>query len=118
LEKQFTRSRTHRSNDNPHVENRNLYVVRKNVGYGRYTGKKTRNLMGELYYWLDLKYNFFIPAMKVVEKLRLGKRYIRKHEAKTPYMRLMEDESIPEEVKERLKKMKEGLSFREIEERI
>jgi len=58
---EFTRSREHVSNDNPHVENRNMIVVRRYVGYGRYDTEAELKILEEMYRYIELRHNYFIP---------------------------------------------------------
>jgi hypothetical protein len=44
----LTRSKEYVSNDNPHVENRNMIVVRRYMGYSRYDTEKELNILKEL----------------------------------------------------------------------
>ncbi len=107
----FTRSRVHISNDNPHVENRNLMAVRRYVGYARYDTEEELEILKKLYYYIELRHNFFIPVMRLVGKEKKGKRYLRKYEIKTPYARLMEDPTTPQKTKENLHRMKQSLDI-------
>ena len=111
---EFTRSREHVSNDNPHVENRNMIVVRRYVGYARYDTEAELGILEEMYRYIELRHNYFIPTMRLKEKRKVGKRYRRVYDIKTPYQRVMEDPSISVVVKGRLKEIKEGLDIVEI----
>ena len=86
----FTRSRVHVSNDNPNVENRNMMTVRRYVGYRRYSTPKEQEILQKLYYYIELRHNFFIPTMKMVKKEKKGKKTKRFYELKTPYRKIME----------------------------
>lgn len=107
----FTRSRVHISNDNPNVENRNMMVVRRFVGYRRYSTQKEQEILDNFYRYVELRHNFFIPTMKLIYKEKEGKKYVRHYEIKTPYKRLLEREDIPEEVKQQLKQIKSSLKL-------
>ena len=102
----LSRSRPYKKNDNAHVEQKNGDKVRKLVGYFRYDSKEEVELLNQLYNLADLLDNFFIPSLKLKEKIKnsLGK-VIRKtyDKPKTPYQRLMESKHIPEETKKKLK---------------
>ena len=120
---EFTRSRPHRSNDNPHVENRNMVAVREYLGYQRYDSIKEQEIIKRLLSLIELRHNFFIPVMKPTsvevvaegkKRSRLRKRYV----AKSPYKRLMESSDVSLDVKERLKEFRESLDFREINRQI
>jgi len=114
----FTRSREHVSNDNPHVENRNMVVVRRYVGYARYDTEKELKILKELYHYIELRHNFFIPTMRLITKEKVGKRYKRIYETKTPYQRVMEDPSVPELIKETLREFKKKLDIVKINKTI
>ena len=45
----FTRARTHRKNDQAHVEEKNGSVVRRLVGYDRFEGRKAWEALAQLY---------------------------------------------------------------------
>lgn len=47
--------------------------------------------------------NFFMPQVKLIEKIRVGGKYKRKHsEPKTPYHRVLECPQISDETKQKL----------------
>ncbi len=103
---QFTRSRPYRKNDNAHVEQKNWTHVRHLFGYDRFDKPCLVDLMNDLYKneW-SLYQNHFCPTMKLVEKKKINSRYYKRYDRpKTPYQRLMESESIPQDVKDRLEK--------------
>lgn len=60
-----TRSRPHKKNDNCYIEQRNLVVVRKYVGYSRYDCLEAVTAMNKLYEVLRLYLNFFQPTYKL-----------------------------------------------------
>ena len=57
----FTRARTHRKNDQAHVEEKNGSVVRRLVGYARFEGQKAWVALVKLYKVLRMYVNFFQP---------------------------------------------------------
>ena len=114
----FTRSREHASNGNPHVENRNMVVVRRYVRYARYDTEKELKVLKELYYYIELRHNFFIPTMRLITKEKVGKKYKRVYETKTPYQRIIEDPSVPELIKEALMEFKKKLDIVKINKTI
>ncbi|RLC85403.1 MAG: hypothetical protein DRI79_11430 [Chloroflexi bacterium] len=73
----FTRGRAGRRNDNAHVEQKNWSVVRQTVGYYRYDTPDQLRLLNALYVNLRFYGNFFIPVMKLKEKVRVGSRVKR-----------------------------------------
>jgi len=86
----FHRSRPYRKNDSPHVEQRNRQFVREVVGYARYDTPEHVAWLNEVYAWLDLYANLFLPTRKVVAKTREGSRVIKRYDqAATPFQRLL-----------------------------
>ena len=91
----FTRSRPYKKNDSAHVEQKNWSVVRRLVGYDRYTSRAALQQLNHLYSLVRLYVNFFQPSMKLQHKSRQGAK-VRKmyHEARTPYQRLLESDVL------------------------
>jgi hypothetical protein len=86
----FTRSRAYKKNDSCHVEQKNGNVVRRLVGYDRYTSKAAYQCLERLYYNARLYMNFFQPTMKLVSKTRHGAKVNKVYDtARTPYQRLL-----------------------------
>ncbi|MBU1753041.1 transposase [bacterium] len=99
----FTRSRPYEKNDNYLVEQKNGRVVRRTVGYGRYDTKRERETLNQLYRLVGLYHNFFQPVMKLKEKKRIGAKVKRTFDQpKTPYLRVLEDQSVSREKKQEL----------------
>ncbi len=87
----FTRSRPYKKNDSAHVEQKNWSVVRRLVGYDRYSSRTAFETLNRLYNLLRWYTNFFQPVMKLVHKTRRGARVHKVYDtAKTPYQRLLE----------------------------
>lgn len=85
----FTRSQPYRKNDNAHVEQKNLQLVREIVGYARYDTPEDVEWLNRVYDLLDPYANLFLPARKVVRKTRLGSRVRKTYDsAQTPFERL------------------------------
>ena len=100
----FTRSRPYRKNDNCYVEQKNWHVIRRNVGYARYEGNWAVNAMNKYYEVLRLYSNFFLPHTKLIEKYRDGSRMRKRYDTpQTPCRRVLQAETIPNEVKDNLK---------------
>jgi hypothetical protein len=100
----FTRSRPHRKNDNCFVEQKNYSVVRRAVGYLRYTTEQEQAVINNLYGHLRLYTNFFQPVMKLREKIRSGSSVTKRYDrAKTPYQRILESPFVSPEVKNRIR---------------
>jgi len=115
----FTRSRPYRKNDAAYVESRNYSVVRRHVGWRRYETEEELKVMDELMRAISMRFNYFIPTMKLVDYERVGKRKkCKKYEIKTPYRRLVESGELGEEEGLRLRERKEGMRFYELTMRI
>ncbi|MEW6609858.1 MAG: hypothetical protein AB1414_20840, partial [bacterium] len=116
----FSRSRPYRKNDNCYVEQKNWFSIRKRVGYLRFDTEKERDLLNDLYRnELRLYKNFFLPRMKLKEKIRIGAKVYRKYyPAKTPYQYLMESDQVPEEKKKELKEIYLSLNPAELKRAI
>lgn len=94
----FTRGRAGRSNDNAHVEQKNWSVVRHAVGYGRYDTPTQLELLNRLYALLHYYDNFFLPVMKLKEKVRVGSRVKRVYDdPQTPYARVLRSTTLSQE---------------------
>jgi hypothetical protein len=99
----FTRSRAYKKNDNCYVEQKNNSVVRRTVAYYRYDRPEQQMLLHELYHLLRLYANFFLPVMKLKEKIRTGSHLTRHYDSpKTPFKRLLEHPQLSDVVKKAL----------------
>jgi hypothetical protein len=106
----FTRARTHRKNDQAHVEEKNGSVVRRLVGYDRFEGHKAWEALARLYQVLRKYINFFQPSLKLMEKERQGAKVSKKYDrAKTPFQRVLLSEHISQEMKNLLTEEYESL---------
>ena len=94
----FTRSRSYKKNDNCHVEQKNWSVIRRQVGYQRYSSKAAYKALEDLYTVLRLYLNFFQPVLKLISKSRQGARIHKVYdEAQTPYSRLIKSGVLTED---------------------
>jgi len=99
----FTRSRSYKKNDNCHVEQKNWSVIRRQVGYQRYSSKAAYEALEDLYTVLRLYLNFFQPVLKLIFKSRQGARIHKVYdEAQTPYSRLIKSGVLTEDKKREL----------------
>ena len=106
----FTRSREYRKNDQAHVEEKNGSVVRRIVGYERYEGMASWQILHSLYQIARLYINFFQPSLKLAAKERNGARVYKKYEmALTPYQRVIKSQFIPRHIKAQLTRKFESL---------
>lgn len=101
----MTRSRPNHSNDNMHVEERNGHIVRKWIGYQRLDCVEAVDALNAVYAVLCPYLNHFVASRRVIEKYEVDGKWKKRYEkvAKTPYQRVLENEHIPEEVKQKLK---------------
>jgi len=107
----FTRSRAYKKNDSCHVEQKNGNVVRRLVGYDRYTSKAAYQCLERLYDGVRLYMNFFQPTMKLVSKTRHGAKVNKVYDmARTPYQRLLEAGVFTEAKKQELAATYHGLN--------
>jgi hypothetical protein len=86
----FTRARSYKKNDNCHVEQKNWTVIRRIIGYDRFSTKAAFQALGDVYILLRLYINFFQPVLKLVRKIRHGAKVYKVYDtALTPYRRLL-----------------------------
>lgn len=87
----FTRGRSHHSNDQAHVEQKNWTVVRRNAGYFRYDTPWEIALLNQMWPLVSLLGNLFQPQQKLIGKTRTGAIVRKKHDtAATPLRRLLD----------------------------
>lgn len=107
----FTRSRSYKKNDSCHVEQKNGNVVRRLVGYDRYSSKAALECLGKVYDLVRLYVNFFQPTMKLISKTRNGARVRKVYDtARTPYRRLVRSGVLTEEKKAEMAATYNGLN--------
>jgi len=100
----LTRSRPHQKNDQAWVEQKNGAIIRRFVGYDRFSGVVAAQLFGKLYQALRLYVNYFQPSFKLLEKTREGAKVTRRYsKPMTPADRLLEHPMVSEEDKEALR---------------
>jgi hypothetical protein len=94
----FTRSRSYKKNDSCHIDQKNWNVIRRVVGYGRYSSHRALEALNDVYKDLRLYMNFFQPVMKIVSKTRHGARVHKTYDtAQTPYQRLLKYNTLSED---------------------
>lgn len=102
----FTRARPYRKNDSCFVEEKNYSVVRRNVGYRRYDTPEEQAVLNELYGYLRLYTNYFLPTMKLVSKERTGSRVKKVYDKPaTPYKRVLASPDVKQGDKKRIRKV-------------
>ena len=93
----FTRSRSYKKNDNCYVEQKNGNIIRRIIGYERYSSRQALGILNQIYYLLHLYTNFFQPVMKLVSKSRHGARVFKVYDtAQTPYQRVLKSGILTE----------------------
>jgi Integrase core domain len=101
---EVTRSRAYKKNDQAFVEQKNGAVVRRLMGYGRFDGIETAQVMARLYAAARLHVNFFQPSFKLKEKRREGAKVIKRYHAPaTPYERALAHRHVSRKIKQRLR---------------
>jgi hypothetical protein len=107
----FTRSRAYKKNDSCHVEQKNGNVVRRLIGYDRYSSKAAYECLGRIYNLVRLYINFFQPTMKLIRKTRHGAKVHKEYEtAQTPYRRLLKLEVLSQAKHSELAAIYQGLN--------
>jgi hypothetical protein len=76
----FTRSREYRKNDQAHVEEKNGSIVRRLIGYERYEGLESGQLLQAIYRYARFYINFFQPSQKLTFKERSGARVYKRYD--------------------------------------
>lgn len=96
----FTRSRPFRKNDQAWIEQKNGAVVRRFVGYDRFSGVVAGQAMAHLYQNVRLYVNYFQPSFKLQEKERQGAKIKRLYyKPATPCNRLTNHPNIEQSTK-------------------
>ena len=99
----FTRARSYKKNDSCHVEQKNWSVVRRVIGYDRFSSKEAFKTLDDVYTLLRLYVNFFQPVLKLVGKSRHGAKVHKVYDtAQTPYQRLLKSGVLTEEKRQEL----------------
>jgi len=97
--------------DSCHVEQKNWSVVRRLVGYDRYSSHAALEALNRLYNLLHLYVNFFQPVMKLKAKTRDGAKVHKVYDtARTPYQRLLGAGILTEAKRQELAAIYDGLS--------
>jgi len=87
----FTRSRSYKKNDSCYIQQKTWSVVRRLVGYDRYSSPTASEALNAVYDLLRLYVNFFQPLMKLVTKTSHRAKIHKVYDtARTPYQRLLE----------------------------
>lgn len=115
----FTRGRPGRKNDNAHVEQKHWSVVRRFVGDLRYDTPAQVALLNQLYDELHWYINFFMPVMKLKEKVRQGSRVTKKYDPpQTPYQRVLASPDVAPKIKTKLRRQYASLDLVSLRQKI
>ena len=99
-------------NDNCHVEQKNWASVRQLFGYDRLEHEELVPLMNEIYRVQNLISNYFVPQYKLKSKVRVGSKIKKTYDTpKTPYQRVLEEPSVPEANKQKLRETYARLDY-------
>jgi hypothetical protein len=99
-----TRGRPRRSNDQAWIEQKNGAVVRRLIGYHRYSGVEAGQVLAHLFRVARLYVNYFQPSFKLKEKIRRGARVTKRYyPPATPCERLLAHPEVTAETKEKLR---------------
>lgn len=107
----WTRSRAYKKNDQAHVEQKNFTHVRQLLGYGRYDDIRLVEMVNDLYEtaWLPLR-NHFTPAMKLIEKTRVGSKVTKRYDTpQTPCDRMLACAHVPATTRQELRAKRAAL---------
>jgi len=101
---EFTRSRPYKKNDQAWIEQKNGSVIRRFVGYRRFSGLIAGQCLARLYRLIRSYVNFFQPSFKLLSKTRDGAKIKKKyHKPATPCERLLAHASVSDAAKEALR---------------
>ena len=115
----FTRGRLGHKNDNAHVEQKNWSVVRRYVGDLRFDTPAQLQLLDQLYELLHFYVNFFLPVMKLKEKVRKGSKVKRLYDKpQTPYARVLASPHVSRKVKTQLRAVYQHLDLVNLKQQI
>ena len=76
----FTRGRPYRKNDQAYVEQRNGAVLRRYIGYDRYSTRPAFAALKAVHELLRLYVNFSQPVRKLISKERHGARVVKRYD--------------------------------------
>jgi len=100
----MTRARAHTSNDNAHVEQKNGDIVRKSAFRYRYDTAAELALLNELWGYVNLRKNFFLPTKKANgwRTTTTGRNTRTYDSPQTPYARVLDFDVLSTEQAGRL----------------
>jgi hypothetical protein len=100
---EFTRCRAYHKNDQAWIEQKNGAVIRRMVGYERFSGIIAGQALAHLYQAARLYVNYFQPSFKLHKKVRKGANVKRSYDLPTtPCDRIIKHPAIDIQIKEKL----------------
>lgn len=116
---EFTRSRAYQKNDQAWIEQKNGAVVRRFVGYERFSGVVAGQVLAQLYQAVRLYVNFFQPSFQLLSKKREGAKVKKTYrQPATPCARLLAHAAVTEAAKAGLRSQEATLDPLELLQRI
>jgi hypothetical protein len=101
---ELSRSRPYKKNDQAWVEQKNVSIVRRLVGYGKLRGLEDTETLASLHRVSRLYINYFQPSFKLKSKTRRGARVTKHYETPlTPLERVLRSTSVPEATRQGLR---------------
>lgn len=103
---EVTRARAYRKNDQAWVEQKNGAIVRRLVGYGRFEGLESLQLLSRLYAAARLHTNVLQPSFKLRTKARIGAKVVKQyHPPVPPARRVLAHEAVTADAKAVLREL-------------
>ncbi|MDZ5455863.1 integrase catalytic domain-containing protein [Azohydromonas lata] len=100
---EVTRARAYRKNDQAWVEQKNGAIVRRLVGYGRFEGLESVQMLTRLYRASRLHTNLMQPSFKLKSKTRIGAQVVKQyHPPIPPAHRVLLHQAVSGEAKDAL----------------
>lgn len=115
---EFTRSRPYRKNDSPYVESKNWSMVRAYTGWRRYDTEEELDILKRLERLIALRQNLFMPQMKLIYRGRDKGKVVKTYEMDIPIRRALNLDSISENTKEKLVRLRESIDIVRLSEEI
>ena len=107
---EFTRSRAYQKNDPAWIEQKNGAVIRRLVGYQRYSGSIAGQILAQLYATMPWSVNYVQPSFKLLENHRVGAKVTKRYDPPaTPCDRLLVHPAISTPVKAALRDQRRRL---------
>ena len=103
---EVTRARAYRKNDQAWVEQKNGAIVRRLVGYGRFEGLESLQMLIRLYRAARVHTNLLQPSFKLRSKTRIGAKVVKQyHPPVTPAHRVLAHWAVGTDTKAALHQM-------------